>query len=469
MVFQRYIKIPICYIVKVKQTSAPGKTRTFPNHLKYILLAVCLCLCSCQSDKPASPPNIIIFFTDDQGYADLGSYGARGFETPHLDALAAEGIRFTNFYVPATVCTPSRAGLLTGRYPKRSSLHEAVLFPFSEGGMAPEEYTMAELLQTAGYTTSIIGKWHLGHKAKYMPLNQGFESFYGVPYSNDMDNYYYGNRDFQSPPLPLYRDTTLIESGPDQDYLTKRYTEEAVRQIKLRGEAPFFIYLAHNMPHLPLHASPDFKGKSELGLYGDVIMELDWSAGEIINTLKEEGIFENTIFIFTSDNGPRVGSALPLRGKKAETWEGGQRVPGIISWPAKIPKGQVNSDMVSTMDLFPTLATISGAKIPEGLVLDGLDLGELLTQPEDHSLPERPFFFYARNGKPEAVRLGKWKLHISKTIGWNAKQQGSFEPALYDLSTDVAEQINLAKEHPDLVKELTRLITTFDSSLDKEP
>ncbi len=430
------------------------------------MLLACLCIFGCKQNS-ATPPNIIIFFTDDQGYADLGSYGAEGFETPHLDELAAGGIRFTNFYVPATVCTPSRAGLLTGRYPKRSSLHEAVLFPFSDGGLASEEFTMAEMLQTVGYTTSIIGKWHLGHKAEYMPLNQGFDSFFGVPYSNDMDNYYYRNIDFQSPPLPLYRDTTLIEGGPDQAYLTKSYTEEAVRQIRERDASPFFIYLAHNMPHLPLHASPAFKGKSELGLYGDVIMELDWSAGEIIKALKEEGIFENTIFIFTSDNGPRVGSALPLRGKKAETWEGGQRVPGIISWPDKIPVGQVNHTMVSTLDLFPTLAKLSGAEIPGGLVMDGLDISDLLTGADSTQLPDRPFLYYARNGKPEAVRLGKWKLHIAKTIGWNKKEQGDFEPALYDLTNDIAEKNNLAKAHPDLVKELTKLMTDFDSSLDR--
>ncbi|GAB5532794.1 MAG: hypothetical protein Roseis3KO_45710 [Roseivirga sp.] len=433
-----------------------------------MLLLTCLVLlCNCKPDQPVTAPNIIIFFTDDQGYADLGSYGAQGFETPHLDQLAASGIRFTNFYVPATVCTPSRAGLLTGRYPKRSSLHEAVLFPFSDGGLAPEEFTMAEMLKTAGYTTSIIGKWHLGHRAEYMPLNQGFDSFFGVPYSNDMDNHYYRGIDFQSPPLPLYRDTTLIEGGPDQAYLTKRYTEEAVKQIKARGTSPFFIYLAHNMPHLPLHASPAFKGKSALGLYGDVIMELDWSAGEIIKALKAEGVFENTIFIFTSDNGPRVGSALPLRGKKAETWEGGQRVPGIISWPDKIAAGQVNRNMVSTLDLFPTLAKVSGGQIPEGLAMDGLDISDLLIKPNAIPLPERPFFFYARNGKPEAVRLGKWKLHISKTIGWNAQEQGAFEPALYDLSQDIGEQVNLAKAHPDLVKELTKLITDFDGGLNR--
>lgn len=438
------------------------------NYLQYSFILICVvCLCSCKEESNPAPPNIIIFFTDDQGYADLGSYGARGFETPNLDQLAAEGIRFTNFYVPATVCTPSRAGLLTGRYPKRSNLHEAVLFPFSEGGLSTEAYTMAEMLQDVGYTTSIIGKWHLGHKPEYMPLNQGFDSFYGVPYSNDMDNYYYRNIDFQSPPLPFYRDTTLIESGPDQQYLTKRYTEETIRQIKQRSNAPFFIYLAHSMPHLPLYASPAFKGKSELGLYGDVIMELDWSAGEIVKALKEEGIYENTIFIFTSDNGPRVGSAAPLRGKKAETWEGGQRVPGIVSWPAKIPKAQVNETMVSILDLFPTLAKISGAKIPTGLTMDGLDLSDLLFAPSSKPLPERPFFFYARNGKPEAVRRGKWKLHITKTIGWNLKDQGEFEVALYNLETDISEEINLAKQHPALVQELTDLIVKFDASLNE--
>ena len=322
----------------------------------YKRLPVCLlltiCLISCQSSKNQieNQPNIIIFFTDDQGYADLGSFGAEGFETPHLDQLAKEGIRFTNFYVPATVCTPSRVGLLTGRYPKRAGLHEAVLFPFSEGGMALSEYTMAEMLKDAGYATSMIGKWHLGHQQEYMPNNQGFDSFFGVPYSNDMDNYYYKEIDFQSPPLPLYRDTVLIENGPDQDYITKRYTDEAVKLIKERKNKPFFLYLAHSMPHLPLHASPAFRGKSELGLYGDVIMELDWSAGEIVKALKAEGIYENTIFIVTSDNGPRVGSAKPLRGLKAETWEGGQRVPGIISWPANISAGQINHEMISTLD-----------------------------------------------------------------------------------------------------------------------
>lgn len=435
----------------------------WPTMLVFLLVSISSCT---QKDNTTeSQPNIIIFFTDDQGYADLGTYGAEGFETPNLDRLAAEGIRFTNFYVPATVCTPSRAGLLTGRYPKRSNLHEAVLFPYSEGGLSPDEYTMAEMLKEGGYTTSCIGKWHLGHKEEFMPNNQGFEEFYGVPYSNDMDNYYYKNIDFQSPPLPFYRNTELIESGPDQQYLTKKYTEEAVKQIKNRGQKPFFIYLAHNMPHTPLYASPAFKGKSKNGLYGDVIMELDWSAGEIIKTLKEEGIYENTIFIFTSDNGPAKGSAKPLRGKKAQTWEGGQRVPGIITWPIKIPNGKVTDEFVSTLDLFPTLAKISNSKIPTGIKIDGIDISEFLLDPDAKTLAERPFYFYARNGELEAIRLGEWKLHLKKSIGWNEKSEGEFQAALYNLNLDIGEKDNVATHHPEIVTKLSELATAFDAKL----
>ena len=435
----------------------------WPTMLVFLLVSISSCT---QKDNTTeSQPNIIIFFTDDQGYADLGTYGAEGFETPNLDRLAAEGIRFTNFYVPATVCTPSRAGLLTGRYPKRSNLHEAVLFPYSEGGLSPDEYTMAEMLKEGGYTTSCIGKWHLGHKEEFMPNNQGFEEFYGVPYSNDMDNYYYKDIDFQSPPLPFYRNTELIESGPDQQYLTKKYTEEAVKQIKNRGQKPFFIYLAHNMPHTPLYASPAFKGKSKNGLYGDVIMELDWSAGEIIKTLKEEGIYENTIFIFTSDNGPAKGSAKPLRGKKAQTWEGGQRVPGIITWPIKIPNGKVTDEFVSTLDLFPTLAKISNSKIPTGIKTDGIDISEFLLDPDAKTLAERPFYFYARNGELEAIRLGEWKLHLKKSIGWNEKSEGEFQAALYNLNLDIGEKDNVATHHPEIVTKLSELATAFDAKL----
>lgn len=410
-------------------------------------------------------PNVVIFFTDDQGYADMGCYGAEGFDTPNLDQLAGDGIRFTDFYVPATVCTPSRAGLLTGRYPKRADLHEAVLFPYSEHGLSTDEYTMAEMLQENGYSTACIGKWHLGHKQEFMPNRHGFDYYYGVPYSNDMDNHYYQRLDFQAPPLPVFINEQKIEEGPDQRYLTKRYTEEAVRLVKESKDDPFFIYLAHNMPHLPLFVSEAFEGKSELGIYGDVIMELDWSAGEIVKVLKETGKYDNTIFVVTSDNGPRVGSAKPLRGKKGQTWDGGQRVPGIMVWPEEIDAGQTCREMVTTMDLFPTLAGILDAEIPTGHSFDGMDISKLLENPASAQLPERPLYFYARNGKPEAVRMGKWKLHLDKSVGWNKKDDGAFRVSLYNLDEDIAEQQDVSGQFPDVVEKLSASIRDFDSQL----
>jgi arylsulfatase A-like enzyme len=420
------------------------------------MLSAALIACSNDDNRP----NIIIFFTDDQGYADLSCYGAEGFQTPNLDRLASEGIMFTDFYVPATVCTPSRAGLLTGRYPLRSGLHEAVIYPFSEHGLAASEYTLAEMLREGGYSTGIIGKWHLGHASEeYHPLNHGFEYFFGVPYSNDMDSYYYRHNDFQSPPLPVYRNMDLVEEGPDQCYLTQMYTREAISFIKREKDGPFFLYLPHSMPHAPLHVSENFKGKSEKGLYGDVIGELDWSAGELVRVLKEESLYENTIFIFTSDNGPQYGSAFPLRGKKASTWEGGQRVPGIIVWPQRIPGANVSKEFVSTMDLLPTLASIAGIEFENSLVFDGMDISDHLFNPEDSLLPDRAFYYFGRDGDIEAVRRGDWKLHISK------RGIEDFEPALYNLSEDISESVNLADNNPDMVEELRSLIEAFNKSL----
>ncbi|MEQ9289211.1 MAG: sulfatase [Cyclobacteriaceae bacterium] len=431
-------------------------------NLSQLTVFICVLLFfSCGRKRP----NVVIFFTDDQGYADMGCYGAEGFDTPNLDQLAGDGIRFTDFYVPATVCTPSRAGLLTGRYPKRADLHEAVLFPYSEHGLSTDEYTMAEMLQENGYSTACIGKWHLGHKQEFMPNRHGFDYYYGVPYSNDMDNHYYQRLDFQAPPLPVFINEQKIEEGPDQRYLTKRYTEEAVRLIKESKDDPFFIYLAHNMPHLPLFVSEAFEGKSELGIYGDVIMELDWSAGEIVKALKETGKYDNTIFVVTSDNGPRVGSAKPLRGKKGQTWDGGQRVPGIMVWPEEIDAGQTCSEMVTTMDLFPTLAGILDAEIPTGHLFDGMDISKLLENPASVQLPERPLYFYARNGKPEAVRMGKWKLHLDKSVGWNKKDDGAFRVSLYNLDEDIAEQQDVSGQFPDVVEKLSASIRDFDSQL----
>lgn len=411
-------------------------------------------------------PNIIIFFTDDQGYADVGCFGAEGFITPNFDQLADNGIRFTNFYVPATVCTPSRAGILTGQYPKRSNLHEGVLFPYSSGGLNQNKYIMAKMFKDNGYSTSCVGKWHLGHQPQYMPCKHGFDNFFGVPYSNDMDCHYYRNINFQSPPLPLYKNETIIEEGPDQKYLTKRYTEEVIRLIKERGDNPFFIYLAHNMPHTPLHVSERFEGKSKKGLYGDVIMELDWSMGKIVKVLKEEGIYENTILIFTSDNGPvQVESAKPLRGKKATTWEGGQRVPCIISWPAKIPAGTISDEMVLSMDLFPTFIDILGVKLLEPIEFDGISIKSKLEAPNSVRLPDRPFIYYARNGKPEAIRYGKWKLHVAKTLGWKEDEEGEFPVVLYDLDKDIGEEVDVAFEEPEIKEKLKNMLIEIDTGI----
>ena len=436
----------------------------FKTLILFFTIIFCFGIVGCSSNEQTKP-NIIIFFTDDQGYADVGSFGAKGFETPNIDGLAKEGIRFTNFYVPATVCTPSRAALLTGKYPKRVGLHDGVISPYSTNGLAPEEFTMAEMLKEQGYSTSIIGKWHLGHEEKFMPNNQGFDSYYGVPYSNDMDNHFYQHNNFQSPPLPFYRDKIKIAEGLDQDQLTKMFTEEAISQINKESDDPFFMYVAHCMPHVPLHASKKFKGKSNLGIYGDVIMELDWSMGEIIKALKLTGKYENTIIVFTSDNGPHKGSAYPLRGMKAQTWEGGQRVPGIISWPLKIPKNKISNEVVSTLDLFPTLAAISNILLNKESKLDGLDISNHLLNPLVNTIEERPFYYFARNGEIEAVRFGKWKLHISKSIGWDFESNGDFPISLYNLDNDVREEINLANQFPNIVLKLKNMILNFEKSL----
>lgn len=269
------------------------------------------------------------------------------------------------------------------------------------------------------------------------------------------------------PPLPFYRNETLIGQGLDQRYLTKMYTEEAVRQIKnSTKDQPFFMYLAHNMPHEPLYVSEKFKGRSKLGLYGDVIMELDWSLGELVKVLKDKGIFDNTLFVFTSDNGPRVGSAKPLRGFKAETWEGGQRVPAIISWPNEMPKGVESDAVLSTLDLFPTLAKVAGYEWDTSIDLDGIELTNFLHNPVENVLKERPFYYFARNGALEAVRIGKWKLHVAKSQGWNKKEKGVFPIALYNLDTDISEEKNLVKFYPKTVERLQLTIDVFEKSLD---
>lgn len=440
----------------------------------HLLCTFILSVQSCQkADHSAEKqPNIIIFFTDDQGYGDVGCYGAEGFETPHLDNLAKQGVRFTDFYVAASVCTPSRAALLTGKYPKQLGLHEAVIFPYSTHGLSPDEITLPELLKPLGYTTAVIGKWHLGNEEKFLPNNQGFDYYYGVPYSNDMDAYYYKHNKFQSPPLPVYENMNLIEEGPNQDNLTRMWTDAAVDYINKNKDRPFFLYVAHNMPHTPWHASEDFRGSSTLGLYGDIIQELDWSIGQITNTLHQHGIENNTLIIYTSDNGPVTrlkngGSAGVLRGSKATTWEGGMRVPGIISWPAKIPLGATCTQPVSTMDLLPTIVALAGGEMPSSINTHGRDIQKLLFDPMKPDDDIFELMYYGRNGELEALRQGDWKLHIAKSIGW-PKKGVEFPVSLYNLKDDIGEATNIAEAHPDIVEKLTIKMKSIDNEISNQ-
>ena len=433
-----------------------------------VLLLIIISAISCSIPISSNhKPNIIIFLTDDQGYGDLGCYGTTNYNTPNIDKLASNGIRFTDFYVLASVCTPSRAALLTGKYPKRVGLHRRVLFPYSENGLSQAEFTLAELLKGAGYKTGIIGKWHLGHLPQYLPTRNGFDYFYGVPYSNDMDGHKYKNPPFQSPPLPVFLNDSLLQKGPNQDSLTWMWTTAAVEFIQKNQKNPFFLYLAHNMPHLPWHASDNFRGSSNYSLYGDAIKEIDWSMGEIIRTLKETGIVDNTIIIFTSDNGPVTrkkngGSAGSLRGSKATTWEGGFRVPGIISWPAAIPQNKLCTVPVSTLDLFPTLSVITGALYPPNIKLDGRDITSLLFNPDKEFTQEFRLLYYSREGNLEAYRKDNWKLHIAKESGWQ-EDKGEFPISLFNLKDDVSEKINRIDQNPALYEEMKKEMKNLDN------
>lgn len=441
------------------------------KNLLILLAGFSLLTCEAQKNnvEKIEKPNIIVFFTDDQGYGDLGSYGNTNFKTPNIDNLATEGMKFTQFYVSAPVCTPSRAGLLSGKYPKRVGLEKQVIYPFSTHGLEPDVVTIPDVLKPLGYTSACIGKWHLGHQDKFMPNNHGFDYFYGVPYSNDMDSFYYDSLKYQSPPLALYENKKIIRDKINQDSLTIMWTDAAVDFIEKEAKKPFFLYLAHNMPHTPWHASERFKDKSGYGLYGDAMEELDWSMGEILMALKKAGIEKNTLIIFTSDNGPvtklkNSGSAGGLRGAKTTTWEGGQRVPGIAYWPGKIPKGWVSKEAVSTFDLLPTFVNLTGGKTPENLVLDGRDISELLLHPENYKSQAFELLYYGRSGGLEAYTDGKWKLHIAKQLGWGKEE---FPVSLYNLDEDVQESKNLASENPEKVKTMKKRMLLLDSELNK--
>jgi len=360
----------------------------------YILAMLCIGLAAAQNKRS---PNIIIIYTDDMGYGDLSSFGNPTIYTPHLDKMASEGMKLSQFYVASSVCTPSRAALMTGAYPKRVGLEKGVLFPKSTIGLNPEEVTIAEILKEKKYTTACIGKWHLGHQEKFLPHKQGFDVFYGLPFSNDMskkEQSYLGRYNYKWS-LPLMSQSDTLELDPDQHMLTKRLTGKAIDFIKKSKKQPFFLYLAQPMPHIPIYASKEFQNSSTRGAYGDTIEEIDWSVGQLLETLKAEGIDEQTLVVFTSDNGPwkvyksEAGSSGPLRGEKGTTWEGGQRVPCIIRWPGKVPPATMQRQVITNMDLLPTIANICNAKLPKKKI-DGRDVSRLFLDSE-FKLPSLDF------------------------------------------------------------------------------
>lgn len=411
------------------------------------------------------PPNIIVVFADDLGYGDLGCYGAPLIRTPNLDRMAEEGMRFTDFHCSAAVCSPSRAGLLTGRYHIRMGINR-VFFPQSQDGLDTSEITVARLLKEQGYATACIGKWHLGHLPQYLPMQHGFDYYFGLPYSNDMFV-----EDRGDPPVPLMRGSEIIEQPVDQTTLVRRYTEEAVRFIADHRDTPFFLYLPHNMPHVPLHVSEQFSGKSKGGLYGDVIEEIDWGIGEILKALRENGVDENTLMIFTSDNGPWLvkgedgGSAGPLRAGKGTTFEGGMRVPCVMRWPGKIEAGRVEHSLACTLDFLPTFVRLAGGTPPTDRVLDGEDIRPLLLGQGPRLRQE---FHYFHQGQHQAYRSGKWKLKrpFKGTIYGEASKHGTL---LFDLEADPGEQNNLAEAQPEQVKAMEQAMDAFWESLQPLP
>ena len=404
------------------------------------------------------PPNVVIFFTDDQGFGDLSCFGHPTIHTPNVDRMAAEGVKLTQFYVASPVCSPSRAALLTGCYPKRVGMHEHVIFPAYDHGLHPDETTIADVLSEAGYATGCFGKWHLGHRPGLLPTSQGFDAFFGIPYSNDMSQFHRPEGNGYRHSLPLLRDEAVIEWEPDQRLLTRRCTEEAVAFIDAHADEPFFVYVPHAMPHIPIYASEAFAGRSPRGTYGDVIEEIDWSVGEVLDALERHGVGDETLVIFTTDNGPwlpfkeRGGSAGLLAGGKGGNLEGGQRVPFVARYPARIPAGLVQRAVATTMDLLPTIAGLAGVTLDDDRPIDGHDIMPLLEGLEGVESPTASFLYYTARGELAGIRRGRWKLLL--------------EPGtLHDVESDVGEQWNRADRHPELVAELRRLAVERDAAI----
>jgi len=427
-----------------------------------------------QSPEPISTPNVVIIFVDDLGYADIGSYGATAYETPNLDQMAAEGTRFTDFYVSQPVCSASRASLLTGSYANRIGIHGA-LGPGATHGIHDDEVTLAELFKSKGYATAAFGKWHLGHRPQFLPTRHGFDEFYGIPYSNDMWPNHPENPEAWGD-LPTFEGEEIVGYNTDQSRFTTDFTTRAVEFIRARAEndTPFFLYLAHPMPHVPLFVSDERAGEGGAGLFSDVIAEIDWSVGQVLRALKDAGVDQNTLVMFASDNGPwlsygnHAGSAEPLREGKGTAWDGGVRVPFIVRWPGVVPDGGEVNTPAMTIDVFPTLAQVLGADLPDQTI-DGKSIWGLMSG-ETTTSPQEAYYFYYRRNELHAIRSGKWKLQFPHTyrsmIGREPGRDGipgkydnarEIGLALYDLEADVSESRDVSEQFPEVVERLSRL------------